>query len=687
MADGAAATTVLGASGSDSLFEIENVIGGKGYDYISGNAGDNVLSGGDGNDTLLGGGGDDILVIGAGNDSAEGGDGNDTFILDLGNATIDGGAGIDTLDLGNLPGEVEIYMPSNNGQLVLRYDVPVWRDTGTVESRLYNSTALTPQMILETEAIFANDAGDLSRALPAQGSAEAALLEIAFETRSLSYTVVVTGIERITGGISNDRLTGSNLANVLRGEEGDDLVSGDAGNDTLFGDDGADTLIGGTGDDTLNGGGGIDEIDYRFVTGGVRVNLGAGKTVADGEGGVDTLVHVENVIGGRGHDVLVGDAGDNVLNGGFTGNDTLNGNGGNDTASYQFVVEGPNTINLTLGRSAGAKGNDTLISIENAIGSDYYGDNMRGNAGANRLDGMGGDDSLHGENGDDTLDGGLGADTMIGGQGSDLFFVDNLGDRVFESRNWAGVDEVRSEIDFFLKVGHIENLSLLGEADNRAIGNGLANVIRGNAGNNILDGGKNVDTLYGGLGDDVYHLRSPGDTAVERADGGTDTVKAFRSVALDANVENLYLQTTVAINGIGNGLDNVIVGNNRANTIAGREGRDVLKGQAGNDTFVFDRALGPDNIDRIIDFETIAGDNDTLKFKLSILGGGLTAGGLAQNKFVLGTAAGDLNDRFIFDQATGRLWFDANGSAAGGQQIVATFDQNASVDAGDFLFF
>jgi Ca2+-binding RTX toxin-like protein len=141
-------------------------------------------------------------------------------------------------------------------------------------------------------------------------------------------------------------------------------------------------------------------------------------------------------------------------------------------------------------------------------------------------------------------------------------------------------------------------------------------------------------------------------------------------------------------NGIGNGLDNTIVGTPFDNTIVGREGRDTLKGQAGSDTFVFDRALGPDNVDRIIDFNANeVNEGDILKFKGSLLGNAVAVGMLDPSAFATGSSASDANDRFIFDQASGQLWLDTDGTGAAIQVLVATFEQNALVTAADIEVF
>ena len=337
-----------------------------------------------------------------------------------------------------------------------------------------------------------------------------------------------------------------------------------------------------------------------------------------------------------------------------------------------------------------------LQSLGGTIVGTFDADVLNGTPGDDSIIGLSGDDILRGLEGNDTLDGTDGNDTMVGGPGSDTFLVDSAGDRVSESRNWDGIDTVIATVDFRMGRAHIENLILSEDSlvATLGAGNGLANVITGNSGDNILDGGKNNDTLIGGFGNDTYLIRAPGDTAVEEFGEGIDTVRAFRSYALEAHVERLFMQTVYTrdgnpaiFNGIGNGLDNTIVGTPFANTIIGREGRDTLKGQLGADAFVFDRSLGADNVDRIIDFNTnAANEGDTLKMKGSVFGG-MAAGALAAADFVAGTAALDASDRFIFDQTSGQLWFDADGSGAAAQQLVATFEQNAQVTAADIEIF
>ncbi len=77
--------------------DIENAIGGSGYDVLTGNDLDNVLTGNGGNDTLIGNRGNDTLFGGQGADSLWGGDGNDWLDGGGGNDIINGGADNDTI--------------------------------------------------------------------------------------------------------------------------------------------------------------------------------------------------------------------------------------------------------------------------------------------------------------------------------------------------------------------------------------------------------------------------------------------------------------------------------------------------------------------------------------------------------------------------------------------------------------
>ena len=90
--------------------------------------------------------------------------------------------------------------------------------------------------------------------------------------------------------------------------------------------------------------------------------------------------------------------------------------------------------------------------------------------------------------------------------------------------------------------------------------------------------------MVGGIGDDIYYLIDDGNTIVENANEGTDTVELRVTHTLAANVENLTLvEFGGAINGTGNTLGNVITGNGFANVLSGSGGADTLIGGGDND--------------------------------------------------------------------------------------------------------
>jgi len=66
----------------------------------------------------------------------------------------------------------------------------------------------------------------------------------------------------------------------------------------------------------------------------------------------------------------------------------------------------------------------------------------------------------------------------------------------------------------------------------------------------------------------------------------TDTLSASTTTTLAANVENLTLTGSSAIDGTGNTGNNVLTGNSVNNTLNGGDGNDSLNGGAGNDTLI-----------------------------------------------------------------------------------------------------
>lgn len=91
--------------------------------------------------------------------------------------------------------------------------------------------------------------------------------------------------------------------------------------------------------------------------------------------------------------------------------------------------------------------------------------------------------------------------------------------------------------------------------------------------------------MVGGVGDDTYVVNVATDVVTELANAGIDTVRSAVTLTLAANVENLTLAGSTAINGTGNALNNVLLGNSGVNVLAAAEGDDSYDGAAGNDTY------------------------------------------------------------------------------------------------------
>lgn len=264
--------------------------------------------------------------------------------------------------------------------------------------------------------------------------------------------------DTLSGGLGDDTLIGCSWRDA--DSLGGDYLSGGVGNDQIFGGFGSDKLSGGAGNDLLNGGAGQDFVEYLGSTK-VKVNLSLVGAQAIGIGyGADTLVSIENAIGGSGNDSLAGSATDNQLYGsagddtltgldgsdylegalgndklyGGNGDDTLDLYGGNDlfsggtgTDSVQFdeFVKAGLTVNLSLtGAQNTGAGSDTFVSIENVFGGGGN-DSITGSSSGNYISGWRGADLLSGGGGADNLNGGDGSDRLIGGTGNDNLFGDD----------------------------------------------------------------------------------------------------------------------------------------------------------------------------------------------------------------------------------------------------------------------
>ena len=576
---------------------IENGIGGSGDDTITGNSTENVLTGNGGNDTLDGGEGTDTasyksatsgVTVDLNITTAQavgGGMGSDTLISienligsayddtlagNAGNNVVDGGAGSDTASYRDATSGVTVNLAIATAQTV---GGGQGSDTLTSIENLIGSTF--------GDALTGNSGGNVldggagNDTLNGAGGADTASYQDA--TSGVTVNLGITTAQAVGGGMGSDTLV--SIENLI----------GSAFDDTLTGSSGTNVLDGSAGDDTLDGGAGTDTASYKSATGAVTVNLGIMMAQAVGGGmGSDTLISIENLTGSTFNDTLAGNSGNNVINGGA----------GTDTATYQDASSGV-TVNLSVTAAqavGGGMGSDTLVSIENLIGS-AFNDTLTGGSGSNVFDGGAGDDTLNGGSGNDILDGGAGNDTLTGGTGSDTATYQDATSGVTVNLSITTAQAVGGGMGSDI-LASIENLTgstfddtLTGSSGNNVLDGGAGDdALSGDVGNDTLIGGAGGDTLNGGSGNNVLDGGSGNDIL----NGGAGSDTASYQDATSGVTVNLSLTTVQAVGGgmgfdtltsienlIGSDFDDWLTGNAATQELYGGAGYDILNMGAG----------------------------------------------------------------------------------------------------------
>ncbi|MET0238385.1 MAG: family 16 glycosylhydrolase [Sphingobium sp.] len=466
-------------------------------------------------------------------------------------------------------------------------------------------------------------------------------------------------------------------------------TKGNDNNNSLTGTAGADVLAGGKGDDTY------------------YLNHAGDKVVEKNGEGVDKVItpfsfsmvgqYIENLvltgtahIDGTGNSLanqITGNSGNNVIDGGG-GADIMIGGAGNDV--YHVDNIGDKVVELAN------EGNDTVYSSVNFSLAGQFIETLVLTGGGN-LNGTGNGyaNAIVGNGGNNILDGGAGADIMTGGKGNDSYYVDNAGDRVVEIAG-EGSDTVISSITFSLDGLNVETLRLTGSAALGAFGSAGNDSLYGNDGNNVLDGRAGADIMAGGKGDDVYYVDNIGDMVIEKTGEGMDTVYSSVSFSLAGQaIEKLALTGTANIDAIGGGLDNILVGNSSNNLLSGGNGSDTLRGGFGKDIligdtgtgrwqdfFVFDQTPGGQNVDTVMDFQR---GLDKVQLSAGVFKGVGASGLLNDGALQFGTQSTSAGAHMVYDQTTGALYYDSDGTGASPQSLVAYFANLTSLTAGDFM--
>lgn len=282
-------------------------------------------------------------------------------------------------------------------------------------------------------------------------------------------------------------------------------------------------------------------------------------------------IHLNDELSGvGGTNTLNGLAGNDLLRSG-SGADTMNGGEGNDTVSYRDAG-GAVTINLATQTVSGVSAeNDTITSIERAIGS-AHDDTLIGSDNDDVLAGLGGADTISGGAGDDIIEGGAGADILDGGEGEDIASYGTASEGVYatlDGTQGLGGDALGDVLTNF------EILSGSNYSD-FLVGSDGDDTLQGLGGHDFLEGGAGADRINGDTGHDF--------AVYTNSDAGV-VINLETGEASGGHAEGDELASIEYL--IGSGHADTLTGNAYTNVIEGGAGADILDGGDGEDVLSY----------------------------------------------------------------------------------------------------
>jgi len=629
--------TLLGSRGGETLD------GGPDNDSIRGLTGNDTLEGGSGSDSLFGDTDGDLISGGADGDLLFGGGGNDSFNGGLGDDTLDGGQDNDTLN----GGEGDDLLLGRVG-------------ADAIDGEAGNDTV--------------------------QGD---------------------KGLDTLSGGGDDDLLLGGAAPDRLFGGKGDDSLFGGRDDDSLFGDVGNDSLAGDGGVDTLQGGEGQDSFNYLSPNdGGTQ-----GDRILDFNPAEDRLVFNSEAATEGGFELSTDNTDTQTLNPGqfFTDAELVSGTFpaliyNSSTGELRYDADGSGTrAAIAIAQFEPEEtGNipelpperiflvnpvdftfpelPEVVAVQDFATTPAF---VNGTEGNDTLSATAAQPVNISVLDNDSPAGGLvvaDIGNISGGEteiidATTITFTPTLPAPTRGSFLYTAGDGTNSDLaSVFVDIIPVETVSGLGGNDSLIGGGGDEFLLAGN-GDDSLFGNRGIDVLRGETGNDLMYGGAEDDFLFGEA--GTDLLLG------GSGIDFLY----------GGGDGDFLGGESGDDFLSGDRGNDTLQGGEGSDTFAYLSrvGVGGGQQDAIADFEP---GSDVLVFNRSTEDGfGFAQIGttpetrLAPEQFV--TEPNNLSPLaspiLTYNQPTGTLEYDPDGSGSQAAEIVAIFDNSPFLSADDLL--
>ena len=393
------ATGLGGDATGDKFRGFENVTGGMGSDRLTGDGWNNVLIGGPGADVLDGGA---VQTTGAGVDGRFGT--TDDVMTP---------ADEDTVSYAGSPEGVVITF-SEITKRVNNVDITTHDGAGSGGDAQGDRLLRIEKVVGTTydDRFIASNEDQIFDGGVTEDDPETPNVDESTDSDTVSFAKLDSTTGTKTAGAGNylniENFVGSSGDDTLVGEGGSNKIEGGAGADNLAGLVGNDTLIGGPGNDVLDGEGGGGGAGFDLLDGGPGADTIQGDTTGETRTATYQVTNVQSFFT---HDNGVVNVDNNpaVTATGY-GGDTVTYAGSNrgvaltlgeldvDGADDQFgganVADDFTSATSAPGVGGYAEG-DTVVNVENIIGSDHN-DALGGNGWNNVLTGGKGDDDLSG---------------------------------------------------------------------------------------------------------------------------------------------------------------------------------------------------------------------------------------------------------------------------------------------------